>query len=225
MRYELLMDKKLFSIGILGAAAVIGLGAFALAKPSQAVTVKSKVGTNPGDIYQHDGQPLKPVVKGDKLAAFSEGCFWGSENVFRHVRGVVATAVGFTGGHVAYPTYQEVCTHTTGHAETVLLEFNPRIVSYQRLLYIFWNSHNPTEGFRQGPDFGSNYRSAIWTFSPKEYMLAVESRQIQQKGYTIPITTQISPIGPFWLAEKYHQQYDEKNGVAACPVFLRKQAK
>lgn len=180
------------------------------------------VGTHPGGIgLTPDPVHLVPKA-GDQLAAFSEGCFWGSENTFRHVNGVVATAVGFTGGHVDHPSYEQVCSHTTGECETVLVEFNPKVVSYDQLLFVFWNSHDPTQTDGQGPDLGNNYRSAIWTFGPAEQELAQKSKTLQQKGLSGPITTSIEPIGTFWMAEDYHQQYDEKNGVAACPVFLRK---
>ncbi|MHB8636864.1 MAG: peptide-methionine (S)-S-oxide reductase MsrA [Fimbriimonadaceae bacterium] len=151
------------------------------------------------------------------MAAFSGGCFWGVENTFRHVRGVVATAVGYTGGTVPNPTYEMVCTHTTGHAETVLLEFDPSIVTYKQLVHDFWLAHQPTEVDRQGPDVGNNYRSAIWTFSPLQYKQAVASMVAEEKLEHAKFATQISPIGTFWLAEAYHQQYDEKTGTNTCP--------
>jgi peptide-methionine (S)-S-oxide reductase len=173
------------------------------------------VGTRPGGIGS--GQPLKPAP-GDELAAFSGGCFWGTENSFRHVPGVVATAVGYTGGHLKNPSYEEVCTHLTGHAETVLVEFNPKKVSYRQLVDDFWNFHDPTTPNQQGPDFGSNYRSAIWVFSQDQMKDAVASMQADQKRENAPIVTEIHPIGPFWLAEDYHQQYDEKNGTNTCPI-------
>ncbi len=202
-----------------GLAALILLANHTQASP---ISNTGRVGIHPGGIgLSPDPVHLKPKP-GDELAAFSEGCFWGSENTFRHVKGVVATAVGFTGGNVPHPTYEEVCTHTTGHCETTLVEFNPKIVSYKQLLFVFWNSHDPTQTDGQGPDLGNNYRSAIWTFDKSEYDQAIKSRTAEQKQLSSPITTTIMPIGIFWMAEKYHQQYDEKNGVAACPVFLRK---
>jgi peptide-methionine (S)-S-oxide reductase len=155
---------------------------------------------------------------GDQLAAFAEGCFWGSEDTFRHVEGVVATAVGYTGGHTNSPTYEDVCTHLTGHAETVLVEFDPKKVSYVDLLRTFWESHDPTTPNRQGPDIGDQYRSAIFTFSPEEGAAARASLVQEQARHKEKITTEIKPIGRFWTAEAYHQQFDERTGRRSCPL-------
>jgi peptide-methionine (S)-S-oxide reductase len=174
-----------------------------------------KVGANPG--HAGAGTPLAPA-QGHQLAAFAEGCFWGSEDTFRHVPGVVATAVGYSGGHTKSPSYEDVCTHTTGHAETVLVEFDPTQVTYPALLRVFWDSHDPTTLNRQGPDDGDQYRSAIFTFSPEEESAARASLADEAKHYKSAITTQIQPIGPFWKAEDYHQQYDEKTGRHSCPL-------
>ena len=173
------------------------------------------VGTSPGGVGA--GTPLV-AASGHELAAFAEGCFWGSENTFRHVRGVTATAVGYTGGHSELPTYEAVSSHTTGHAETVLVEFDPKVVSYRELLRVFWESHDPTTKDRQGPDVGSNYRSAIFTFSPEQEQGARASEAEEQKRHQRPITTEIRAIGRFYKAEEYHQQYDEKSGVESCPL-------
>ena len=135
------------------------------------------VGTNPGGAGA--GTPLKPAP-GHQLAAFAQGCFWGSEYRFRQVPGVVATAVGYTGGHTAKPSYEQVSDHGTGHAETTLIEFDPAKVSYARLLEIFWSSHDSTSGNQQGPDVGSQYRSAIFTFGPEQQAQAVASRDAEQ---------------------------------------------
>jgi peptide-methionine (S)-S-oxide reductase len=178
----------------------------------------AKVGTNPGHVSA--GTPLVPGP-GHQLAAFAEGCFWGSEDTFRHVPGVVATAVGFTGGHTKNPSYEDVCSHTTGHAETVLVEFDPAQVPYPALLRVFWDSHDPTTLNRQGPDEGDQYRSAIFTFSPEEDSAARASLAEEAKHYKSTITTQIQPIGPFWKAEEYHQQYDERTGRHSCPLPAR----
>ncbi len=178
----------------------------------------SKVGTEPGHVGA--GTPLMPAP-GHELAAFAEGCFWGSENTFRHVKGVTATAVGYTGGHTDMPTYEDVSSHTTGHAETVLVEFDPKVVSYAELLRVFWESHDPTTKDRQGPDIGSNYRSAIFTFSDAQAAAARASEADEQKRQSRPITTEIRPIGRFYKAEEYHQQYDEKTGVESCPLPVR----
>ena len=177
----------------------------------------TKVGTRPGGIGLGKPAPLKPKGK-DELAEFSGGCFWGTENTFRHVKGVVATAVGYTGGTVQNPTYDMVCTHSTGHAETVLLEFDPSVVTYKELLKVFWLAHQPTEVDRQGPDVGNNYRSAIWTFTPEQYKQAVASMAAQEQLEKAKFATQIAPVTTFWLAEDYHQQYDEKTGTNTCPL-------
>jgi peptide-methionine (S)-S-oxide reductase len=179
------------------------------------------VGVNPGGAGA--GTPLAPRA-GDELAAFAEGCFWGSEDTFRHVSGVVATAVGYTGGHTSNPSYEDVCTHTTGHAETVLVEFDPKKVTYSQLLRVFWDSHDPTTPNQQGPDIGDQYRSAIFTFSPAEDAAARATRAAEQSQYKTKITTVIEPIGRFWKAEGYHQQYDERTGRHSCPIPIRKGA-
>jgi peptide-methionine (S)-S-oxide reductase len=179
------------------------------------------VGTNPGNAGA--GTPLVPRT-GDELAAFAEGCFWGSEDTFRHVAGVVATAVGYTGGHTANPTYEDVCTHTTGHAETVLVEFDPKKVTYPQLLRVFWDSHEPTTPNQQGPDIGDQYRSAIFTFSATQDAAGRASMVAEQSHYKAKITTVIQPIGAFWKAEAYHQQYDEHTGRHSCPIPPRKGA-
>jgi peptide-methionine (S)-S-oxide reductase len=161
----------------------------------------------------------------DQLAVFAQGCFWGVEERFRKVPGVVATAVGYTGGHTKNPSYEDVCGHGTGHAEAVLVEFDPAKVSYQQLLELFWQTHDPTSGDRQGPDRGSQYRSAIFTFGPEQQAAAAASRAEAQKQLADPITTEIAPAGPFWVAEDYHQQWDEKHGRLSCPVPHRPRSK
>jgi peptide-methionine (S)-S-oxide reductase len=179
------------------------------------------VGTNPG--HAGAGTPLVPVAA-HELAAFAEGCFWGSEDTFRHVDGVTATAVGYTGGHTSTPSYEDVCTHTTGHAETVLVEFDPKKVTYAQLLRVFWDSHDPTTLNRQGPDVGDQYRSAIFTFSASQALTARTSLAQEQSRYKAKITTEIAPIGAFWRAEAYHQQFDERTGRHSCPIPHRSNA-
>jgi peptide-methionine (S)-S-oxide reductase len=179
------------------------------------------VGTNPGGAAA--GTPLVPRA-GDELAAFAEGCFWGSEDTFRHVSGVVATAVGYSGGRTTNPSYEDVCTHTTGHAETVLVEFDPKKVTYTQLLRVFWDSHDPTTPNQQGPDIGDQYRSAIFTFTPLQDAAARASMAAEQPQYKSKITTEITPMGRFWKAEGYHQQYDEHTGRHSCPIPARKGA-
>jgi len=189
--------------------------------PSNRADPPAHVGGDPGHAGQ--GTPLI-AAPGHQLAAFAEGCFWGSEDTFRHVAGVTATAVGYTGGHTKNPTYSDVCSHTTGHAEAVLIEFDPSRVSYDKLLHTFWESHDPTTKNRQGPDVGDQYRSAIFTFSPEQESVARASVAAEQKSYAKPITTEIRTIGDFYKAEEYHQQYDEKTGRHSCPLPQRKSA-
>jgi peptide-methionine (S)-S-oxide reductase len=180
----------------------------------EAPAQKPVVGTEPGQVGS--GTPLAPRP-GNGLAAFAAGCFWGVEDLFRQVPGVVATAVGYSGGHTQNPTYEAVCTHTTGHAETVLVEFDPKIVTYETLLNVFFENHDPTTPNRQGPDVGDQYRSAIFTFSGAQEAAARAAKDRAGASIGKPITTQIAPIGPFWKAELYHQQYDEKTGTHSCP--------
>ena len=195
----------------------------AAAAPSTAAaqTAPAHVGTDPGHVGR--GTPLSAQA-GHELAAFAAGCFWGVEDAFRHVDGVTATAVGYTGGHTADPTYERVCQHDTGYAETVLVEFDPKRVSYGRLLDIFFEIHDPTTLDRQGPDEGDQYRSAIFTFSPSQESAARASLAAEQPHYHQKITTEIEPVGRFWKAEGYHQQYDEKTGRHSCPIPVRKGA-
>jgi peptide-methionine (S)-S-oxide reductase len=178
-------------------------------------TTPAHVGSDPGHVGY--GTALTPTGH-DKLAAFSAGCFWGVEDAFRHVPGVVATAVGFTGGHTNDPTYEKVCTHTTGHAETVLVEFDPARVPYEQLLRVFFKIHDPTEVDQQGPDIGDQYRSAIFTFSDEEAAAARAAKQGEEKALGKHVATEIRPIGAFYKAEDYHQQYSEKTGSHACPI-------
>ena len=170
---------------------------------------------NPGHVGA--GTPLVAPGK-NQLAAFAQGCFWGVEERFRKVPGVVATAVVYTGGHVDNPSYDDVSGHGTGHAETVLVEFDPAKTSYGALLDFFWKSHDSTSGDRQGPDSGSQYRSAIFTFTPEQQNEALASRDRAQAGLADPITTQIAPAVKVWKAEAYHQQWDERHGSLSCPI-------
>jgi len=210
------MKKGVFALAVVGIGVLASIFGCAV---TSATTDPSgaKVGTNPGRIFQSGPVKLKPA-EGNQLAAFSGGCFWGTEDVFRQIPGVVATAVGYSGGHTSNPTYEDVCSHTTGHAETVLVEYNPAKVSYKKLLAVFWENHDPTTVNRQGPDVGSNYRSAIWTFSETQAEVARQSLNAEQKKLTHEIVTEIKPAEPFWVAEDYHQQYDEKHGTHFCPI-------
>jgi peptide-methionine (S)-S-oxide reductase len=173
------------------------------------------VGTDPGHVGY--GTPLTPQA-GHELAAFAAGCFWGVEDAFRHAAGVTATAVGYTDGHTNNPTYPRVCEHDTGHAETVLVEFDPSKVSYEKLVDIFFQIHDPTTLNSQGPDYGDQYRSAIFTFSPAQSVTAKKELAKAQTHTEGKIVTELKPIGPFYKAEDYHQQYAERTGTHGCPV-------
>jgi peptide-methionine (S)-S-oxide reductase len=170
------------------------------------------------------GAPLAPPYPaGTQVAEFALGCFWGAERQFWQVPGVVTTAVGYEGGYTPNPTYEEVCTGRTGHAEAVRVVFDPSRTSYPELLKLFWESHDPTQGMRQGNDVGTQYRSAIFYTSPEQQAAAEDSRAAFQKvlseaGYG-EITTEIVPAGEFYFAEDYHQQYlsDRKNPHGYCP--------
>ncbi len=153
-------------------------------------------------------------------AMFGAGCFWGVEHAFRQLPGVMDAAVGYSGGHVEKPTYQLVCTDTTSHAEVVHVTYDPAKVSYEQLLDLFWRMHDPTQLNRQGPDFGSQYRSAIFTYNDAQRKAAEASKQkLAESGrFKRPVVTQIEPAGTFWRAEEYHQQYVAKTGYGACHV-------
>ena len=154
-------------------------------------------------------------------ATFAAGCFWGVEETFRQTKGVVSTTVGYTGGSVPDPTYEMVCTHTTGHAEAVEVVFDPKVVTYEQLLDVFWHNHDPTQRDRQGPDVGTNYRSAIFYHSPEQQAAAQASLEKLQKSGKFgarKIATQIVPAGPFYRAEEYHQQYLKKRGLSNCHI-------
>jgi peptide-methionine (S)-S-oxide reductase len=151
-------------------------------------------------------------------ATFAAGCFWGVEIEFRNVPGVVDTAVGYEGGTVANPSYEDVCSKRTGHAEVVEVDFDPEQVAYEELLETFWGLHDPTQLNRQGPDVGSQYRSAIFFHSPEQEEKAVESRARAQESFDRPIVTEIVPAATFWRAEDYHQQYLVKRGLATCRI-------
>ena len=168
------------------------------------------------------GTPLKgPWPAGYETAVFGMGCFWGAEKTFWQTEGVYTTAVGYAGGLTPNPTYEEVCSGMTGHAEVVLVVFDPAKISYEQLLKIFWENHDPTQGMRQGNDVGTQYRSAIYTFSEAQQKQAEASRDAYQHeldaaGYG-EITTEIREAPTFYYAEDYHQQYLHKNPWGYCP--------
>ena len=168
-----------------------------------------------------NGHPLQPPFPaGMETAMFGLGCFWGAERKFWQLEGVYTTAVGYAAGITPNPTYQEVCTGMTGHNEVVLVVYDPRVISYEQLLKVFWESHNPTQGMRQGNDTGTQYRSGIYTYSPLQKQLAEKSRSIYQEALNKAghgqITTEIIDAPEFYYAEVYHQQYLAKNPGGYC---------
>jgi peptide-methionine (S)-S-oxide reductase len=168
-----------------------------------------------------NGRPLwGPFPAGSERAIFAMGCFWGAERAFWQVPGVWVTAVGYCGGSVPSPSYERVCTGLTGHAESVLVVFEPRLCSYEELLKVFWEGHDPTQGMRQGNDVGTQYRSVIFTFSDAQHEVALQSKEaygqvLKRAGYG-PVTTEIVPAKPFYYAEEHHQQYLAKNPGGYC---------
>jgi peptide-methionine (S)-S-oxide reductase len=155
-----------------------------------------------------------------ETATFGAGCFWGVEAAFRQIRGVKATAVGFMGGTLDKPTYEDVCYRDTGHAEVVQVQFDPELVSYGELLDVFWENHDPTTLNRQGPDVGEQYRSVVFYNAPEQENAAVASKEeLERQGrFRRPIVTQIVPAMTFYEAEEYHQQYLEKRGLSTCHI-------
>lgn len=213
---------RLLVPALLALAACRSVGSGSEAKPDNAAaatgtaaTTRRNVGNDPGHVGA--GTPLS-ARPGNELAAFAAGCFWGVEDNFRQVPGVVATAVGYTGGTTTNPNYEQVCTHTTGHAETVLVEYDPTKITYEQLVVVFFKNHDPTTKNRQGPDIGDQYRSAIFTFNDKQAEVAKSVMAKEEKERAKPVVTNVSPLGQFWKAEEYHQQYDEKTGTHSCPL-------
>jgi methionine-S-sulfoxide reductase len=168
-----------------------------------------------------DRAAARPEVEGLERATFAAGCFWGVEASFREIEGVVTTKVGYTGGTTAEPTYERVCSDTTGHAEAVEVWFDPALVSYDQLLRVFWTIHDPTTPNRQGWDLGSQYRSAIFFHDADQERQAIASRDDRQASVSRPIVTQIAAAPQFYDAEEYHQRYFEKHGGAVCATTLR----
>jgi peptide methionine sulfoxide reductase msrA/msrB len=166
-------------------------------------------------------------VKRTESAIFAAGCFWGVQDAFSHLDGVIATTAGYTGGHTKNPMYEEVCSNETGHAESVLVEYDPSKVSYRRLLDTFWSIHDPTTLNSQGPDIGSQYRSAIFYNSEEQKKEALVSKAaLEASGeYKEPIVTEITPAGAFYRGEEYHQQYLAKKGIASCHIPQKSAAK
>jgi peptide-methionine (S)-S-oxide reductase len=172
----------------------------------------------------HDifGIPVQKVPEGSEVAYFALGCFWGAEKLYWKTPGVTNTAVGYAGGYTPNPTYEEVCSARTGHTEIVKVSYDPAKVSYEQLLKVFFENHNPTQGMRQGNDVGTQYRSAVYTTSDEQLRTTLRSRDDYQVQFTRAgfgqITTEIKPEPTFYYAEDYHQQYLDKNPFGYCPV-------
>jgi len=189
--------------------------------PEEALPGRSEQMQVPSDHYVN-GNPLKaPFPETMQMAMFGMGCFWGAERKFWQLEGVFSTAVGYAAGYTPNPTYREVCSGLTGHNEVVLVVFDPQVVSYEQLLKVFWESHDPTQGMRQGNDSGTQYRSGIYAYSEEQKKLAEDSLKTYQqalsnKGYNKTITTEIIRASEFYYAETYHQQYLAKNPNGYC---------
>lgn len=205
----------------------------AMPSPEEALPGRTVSMSVPDDHYVNGNSLKPPFPEGMELALFGMGCFWGAERKFWQLDGVYSTAVGYAAGYTPNPTYQEVCSAMTGHNEVVRVVFDPKQVSYEQLLKVFWESHNPTQGMRQGNDTGTQYRSGIYTYSDEQRRLAEASREAYQAALTragySQITTEILEAPEFYYAEAYHQQYLAKNpggycGLGgtnvACPIGL-----
>jgi peptide-methionine (S)-S-oxide reductase len=191
-----------------------------LPRPDQALPGRTEAMPVPDTHFVNRNRIVPPFPAGLEQAVFAMGCFWGAERKFWQAPGVYATAVGYAGGYTPNPTYKEVCSGMTGHAEVVLVVFDPRVTSYDAMLKLFWESHDPTQGMRQGNDVGTQYRSAIYVHSPEQRRAAEASRDAYQKGLAAagfgPVTTEIADAPPFYYAEDYHQQYLAKNPGGYC---------
>ncbi len=199
------MSLKLFFIGVF--ALILGTLAYAQITRSRSQSPA---------VQQPEARSQSGKVE---TATFAAGCFWGVQDRFDHVKGVFKTTAGYTGGHFKNPTYQDVCSHTTGHAEAVQVEFDPEAVTYRQLVDLFWKMHDPTQSDGQGPDIGSNYRSAIFYHSPEQKAIAEETKEKLQTASKALITTEIAPAKEFYPAEEYHQHYARKHGGGACPTL------
>ena len=194
-----------------------------LPKPGEALPGRSTALPVPKEHFVNHGRPIKgPYPEGLEVAAFGLGCFWGAERKFWQQDGVYSTAVGYAGGETPNPSYQEVCSGETGHTEMVLVVFDPKAISYGQLLKVFWENHDPTQGMRQGNDHGTQYRSAIYTYSDEQKRQAEASRDAYQGALKAAgkgtITTEIATAPEFYYAEDYHQQYLAKNPGGYCGI-------
>jgi len=191
-----------------------------LPSPDEALPGRTARVPVPAEHFVNGARLEPPFPEGMQLALFGMGCFWGAERKFWSVTGVYSTSVGYAGGHTRNPTYREVCSAMTGHNEVVRVVFDPRVISYEQLLRIFWENHDPTQGMRQGNDVGTQYRSGIYYYDEAQRQAAEASRDAYEKviraaGYG-PITTEIVPAPEFYYAEEYHQQYLAKNPGGYC---------
>ncbi len=191
-----------------------------MSTPQQALPGRSDKMPVPETHFVNGARLEPPFPEGSQRAVFALGCFWGAERKFWQTPGVISTAVGYAGGFTPNPTYREVCSGQTGHAEAVLVVFDPRRVGYEELLRVFWESHDPTQGMRQGNDVGTQYRSAIYYFDDAQRDAALRSREayqarLHEAGHS-RITTEIEPAAEFYYAEDYHQQYLAKNPDGYC---------
>jgi peptide-methionine (S)-S-oxide reductase len=192
-----------------------------LPDPDKALPGRTEAVEVPERHYVNGAKLTPPYPDGSQIATFAMGCFWGDEKLFWETRGVIVTAVGYAGGYTPNPTYREVCTGKTGHAEAVRVVFDPKKVTYDQLLATFWENHDPTQGMRQGNDAGTQYRSVIFTSNDEQRRIAEASRDafeqnLAKAGYG-HITTAIVPLGEFYFAEDYHQQYLAKVPNGYCP--------
>ncbi len=194
-------------------ASFVALGLASCSHRPEAATAAARGATVTVDHTEASGGKTKM-----EKATFGAGCFWGVEATFRQVKGVASTAVGYSGGTLDNPSYEDVCTDKTGHAEVVQVEFDPAQVSYEQLLDVFWNNHDPTTLNRQGPDFGTQYRSVIFYHTPGQKAAAAASKEKLEKSgkYRRPIVTQIVAASMFWPAEEYHQRYLENRRLSSC---------
>lgn len=189
--------------------------------PEEALPGRSEPMEVPRDHYVNGNQLKPPFPETMQMAMFGMGCFWGAERKFWQLEGVFSTAVGYAAGYTPNPTYREVCSGLTGHNEVVLVVFDPQVVSYEQLLKVFWESHDPTQGMRQGNDSGTQYRSGIYAYSEEQKKMAEDSlntyqQALSNKGYNKTITTEIIQASEFYYAETYHQQYLAKNPNGYC---------
>lgn len=203
-------------------AASIGIAFATFGTQTKKMDTRASVGTQPGGVTLFASTKTVPLHEGLEVATFAAGCFWGVEDAFRQLDGVKATAVGYSGGKTKNPTYKEVCYTDTGHAEAIRIEFDPKKLSYKELVEFFFDIHNPAQVGGQGPDWGDQYRSVVFTHNEAQMKIAKTVRDATAVSLKKTVVTQIVPEATFYMAEDYHQQYNMKNGSAACPIPVRR---